>query len=1233
MSRPFNLFAAAFTATCVLTVPGLATEKPIDFNRDIRPIFSENCYACHGPDHNKRKNGLRFDHQEEPFKKLESGKIAIVPGDLANSEMIRRITTTDPDDHMPPPDALNQLNKEQIELLKRWVKEGAKWKGHWAYIPPERPEVPKVKRKSWVRNAVDNFILARLEKEGLKPSREADKATLIRRVTFDLTGLPPTIEEVDAFLADKTPDAYEKLVDRLLESPAFGERMAERWLDLARYADTNGYHIDNHRDMWLWRQWVINAFNKNMPFDEFTIEQLAGDMLPNATVDQKIASGFNRNNMVNFEGGADPDEYATKYVVDRVDTTATVWLGSTLRCAECHDHKYDPFTQKEFYQFYALFNNVPEKGLDGKTENPVPSLKVPSPSQKSQIAKLEKQIASSEKKLKAKLETPNAKLDAAQAKWEETLRQNIFSGWTILDPAKMKSTAGATFTKLDDRSISVGGTNADKDSYELVFKTTNSSITGIRLEALADETTKKAGRYENGNFVLTSIEAEAKKSVADDVTRRSATEESEDRLLTSAATLGDWHVLGPFKYATISQAFARAGINEKSPKVDLTKTYESGSLRWTSKPDWKDGEVRTLEGGDYYGYYLHRTITVKNGRPLMVSLGSNDGIQVWLNGKKVLSNKAIRTAAPDQEKLMLWLEPGENHLLMKINNGIGTIGYYFKAEEKLPEKFAVPFASAIADYSQKDFDVKGALDKDVKTGWAILDAPENEHQAIFISKQAFGYPGGTTLKLKLNFDSKFKQHSIARFRIAISDSETLTETGELPASVQTILFKAPETRSAEQRAELKKEFREINVPEIQDLNKTLASRKEELAKVQAAVPSTMVMEEMEKPRDTFVLVRGNFQHKGEKVTAAVPKVLFHGKPEDMPTNRLQLARWLVSTNHPLTARVTVNRYWQMLFGNGLVKSANDFGSQGNYPTHPELLDWLATEFMNPSSGRGDEALTKKSKIKNQKSKIDQSLLTSAATKNWDIKHILKLMVMSATYRQSSEITPQMLERDSANRLLARGPRFRMDAEMIHDNALAVSGLLTRKIGGESVRPYQPPGLWEAIGFGAGFTSQSYTQSKGDDLYRRAIYIYLKRSLPYPSLNTFDAPNREVCIVKRPRTTTPLQALVLMNDPVYVEASRALAQRILQEGKGGIDDKIKFAFRLTLTRAPERKEVALLKKIYREQLEHFKKSPKAAKELISVGESARPKNLDPSELAAWTAIGNILLNLDETITKS
>jgi hypothetical protein len=1194
-----------FAIALVLAAPAIDAESKIDFNRDISPIFSENCYACHGPDEKKRKADLRLDQSDSPFKKLESGKMPIVPGDLAKSELIRRITASD-EDQMPPAKFGKQLSKAQIDLLSQWVKQGAKWQGHWAYITPERPAVPKVKKKSWPRNAIDNFILARLEKEGLKPSREADKTKLIRRVTFDLTGLPPTIEEVDAFLADKSANAYEKLVDRLLASTAFGERMAQVWLDLARYADTNGYHIDNHRDMWLWREWVINAFNKNMPFDEFTIEQLAGDMLPNATTEQKIASGFNRNNMVNFEGGADPDEYLTKYIVDRVSTTATVWLGSTLACAECHDHKYDPFSQKEFYQLYALFHNVPEKGLDGKETNPVPSMKVPSPTQKIQIAKLEKEIDSAEKTLKEKLEKPNAEIDEVQTKWEESLKENVFSGWTILNPAKTTSSAGATFTNLADNSISVGGTNADKDSYELEFKTSSANITGIRVEALADETTRKIGRYENGNFVLTSIEAEAK----------NPNPNSEQKV--EAPTLGDWYVLGPFKFGTISQAFARAGIKEKSPTIDLEKTYDD-KLRWTRKPDWKDGEVRALEAGDYYGYYLHRTITVKTGRPLMVSLGSDDGIQVWLNGKKVLSNKATRAAAADQEKVMLWLESGENNLLIKINNGIGGIGYYFKAAEDLPEKFAVPFSSAIADYSQKGFDVKGALDGDVKTGWAILDAPENDHQAIFISKQAFGYPGGTILKLKLNFASEFKQHSMARFRVAISTSESLTETGELPANVQTILFKEPEKRSAAQKAELKKEFRETNIPEIQDLNKQLASEKEELKKVQAMVPSTMVMEEMEKPRDTFLLVRGNFQNKGEKVTAAVPKVFFQGKAEEMPTNRLQLARWLVSTNHPLASRVTVNRFWQMLFGTGLVKSANDFGSQGTWPSHPELLDWLATEFM---SGK-QSTTTRFAKDAGE---------SSASNSAWDIKGILKLMVMSATYRQSSEVTPQLLGRDSANRLLARGPRFRMDAEMIRDNALSLSGLLNRKIGGESVRPYQPDGLWEAIGFGAGFTSQSYTQSKGDDLYRRAIYVYLKRSLPYPSLNTFDAPNREICAVNRPRTTTPLQALVLMNDPVYVESARVLAQRILNENTGDVSNKIKFAFRLALSRAPEKKEAALLEKIYREQLEHFKNDPEAAKKLINVGESARPENLDASELAAWTAIANILLNLDETITK-
>ena len=1180
MSKAVTFFAAVafgFEATAAQT-------PKLDYNRDIRPILSDKCYTCHGPDNNKRKAGLRLDRNEEPFKKLDSGNVAIVPQHPEKSELIRRIKASDADDKMPPADA-KQLSKAEIDLLAKWVKEGAEWQGHWSYLTPHRPNLPKVRNQKWVRNAVDQFILARLQKEGLKPSREADKEHLIRRVTLDLTGLPPTIEEIDAFIADKSANAYEKLVDRLLASPAFGERMAQMWLDLARYADTNGYHIDNHRDMWLFRDWVINAFNKNMPFDRFTIEQLAGDMLPNATVEQKIASGFNRNNMVNFEGGADPDEYATKYVVDRIVTTSTTWLGATMGCAECHDHKYDPFTQKEFYQLYALFNNIPEKGLDGQKENPVPSMKVPSAEQTKKKQDLQSTISSLEKSYKSRTEDPDEKLDAEQAKWEKEVTQNVFSGWETLQPNDLKSTSGAIFTNLLDQSFLATGTNADKDTYEFTIQTPATNVSGVRIEALADDSLphKKAGRGVNGNFVLTTFEVEAKNP-------------DPKANLNEPFTMGNWQALGPFKSSNQRRAFKQALIDEKRKVPDLTKTYDGGGVKWTEKPDWKDGQVQNLDGGDFAVYYLYRKISVKHARPVLVSLGSDDGIQVWFNGKQILSNDASRAAEADQEKILLWLEPGDNHLLMKINNGSGGFAYYFKAKEDALNEFPIQFASAIADFSQKDFDVKAAIDKDPNTGWAI-DAEDGDHRAIFISNQPFGFPTGTILKVRMKFESKFERHTIGRFRVSLSTSESLTTLGSLPANMQSVLFKPEDKRKKEQVAELKKYYRMTFVPEVEKLDEDLRGKRDELTKLEEQIPSTMVMQEMEKPRDTFVLVRGNFQQKGEKVSPGIPKSLLGSATN--PTNRLQLAQWIVAAENPLASRVTVNRFWQMLFGTGLVKSANDFGSQGEWPSHPELLDWLATEFRD---------------------------------QHWDMKHMIKLMVMSATYRQSSEITPQLLERDKYNRLYARGPRVRMDAEVIRDNALAVSGLLNRKIGGESVRPYQPAGLWEALAFGAGFSSQNYVQSKGDDLYRRGIYVYWKRSLPYPSMVTFDAPNREVCTATRPRTTTPLQALVLMNDPAYIEAARGLAQRVLKESSGSIEERLKFAFRVTLARQPEPQELEVLSKIYHQQLDNFSKDKEAAKALLSVGESTRSESLDVSELAAWTAIGNVLLNLDETITK-
>ena len=892
--------------------------------------------------------------------------------------------------------------------------------------PAETTDLPVVRDRAWPRNPIDTFLLAAMESKGLKPSPEADRVTLIRRLSLDLTGLPPTIAEVDAFVADPRADAYERLVDRLLGSPHHGERMAQAWLDAARYADTNGYHIDNHRDIWKYREWVIGAFNRNLPFDRFTVEQVAGDLLPDPSVEQKIASGFHRNTMVNFEGGADPEEYLTKYIGDRVTTTATVFLGVTLACAECHDHKYDPFTQKDFYRFYAFFNGIAEEGLDGNKESPAPRMKVPTAAQATRLAEVRSAIAG----LGDRLAASSTEADRAQVEWEKD-RGDPATHWTVLEPIEIRSTGGSTLAKQPDGSVLASGTNPDKDVYEVVAPGRLANIRGFRLEALTHESLvgKGTGRADTANFVLTGFEVE-------------------------------------------------------SSTVD----------------------------------------------------------------------------APDA-----WSP--------------------------------VPIAKAEADFFQAegDFRVAKAIDGDPSSGWAVDGEHRREdRRAIFETKAPFGSADGTRVKVRLRFESPFARHAIGRFRLAVTD----VGPSILPNPVSDALAIEPSKRTEAQSKELRTYFRAEVWPEGRAIRKESEALKSTEAELERSIPVTMVMAERAKPRPTHVLMRGDFRSKGPVVEAGVPESL-PPLPSGEPANRLGLARWLVDPGHPLVSRVTVNRFWQQYFGTGIVKTVNDFGTQGDWPSHPELLDWLATEFV---------------------------------AGGWDVKALQKLIVTSAAYRQDSKADRGLIEVDPENRLLARGPRLRLDAESIRDNALAIAGLLDGRIGGPSVYPYQPPGLWEEIAFGGEFSSQKYTPSKGDDLYRRGIYTYWKRSLPNPSLFTFDAPNREVCTVQRPRTNTPLQALVLMNDPAYVEAARVLAQRVLKEGGADLEARMVHAFRLCVARGPTDRERAVLLGLYRQQLDHFRADPKAAEALIKVGESARPPGLDPAELAAWTAIGNVLLNLDETITK-
>ncbi|HJZ93831.1 MAG TPA: PSD1 and planctomycete cytochrome C domain-containing protein [Gemmataceae bacterium] len=999
-------------------------ESKVAFDRDVRPILAENCFACHGQDDKARKADLRLDRRDTALAVIDLKN-------PAESELVRRITTTEKADRMPPAKTGKALTPAQIETLKAWVVQGAEYQGHWAFAAPKRPAVPAA-GDGWARNPIDRFIADRLAREGLKPSVEADRATLIRRVTFDLTGLPPTPKEVDDFVNDRSPDAYAKVVERLLNSVRYGERMALDWLDAARYADTNGYHIDNGRDMTRWREWVIDAFHKNKRFDEFTIEQLAGDLLPGATLAQKVASGFNRNHMINFEGGAIPEEYHTAYIVDRVNTTATVWMGLTVACAQCHDHKYDPISQKDFYRLYAFFNNLPERGLDGNKGNAVPLLKVPTPDQEKRLAASRSEIAA----LEAKLRGPLPDVDAAQAAWERAPGA-AKTEWKPLELTKLRSKGGGTFTTDKDGSTVVDGPNAATEVYTFTFRADLARLSAIRVEALPDDrlNDKGPGRSVNGNFVLTGIRI----------------------------SLGDG----------------------------------------------------------------------KDSTPLKVKAAS-------------------------------------------------------------------------ADFSQKEggFDIKTVLQKG-GPGWGILPETGKRHFAVFELAEPLA-AAGKDVTVQLQFNSIFANHQFGRFRMSATDSATPHDAAGMPANIEAILKLDAAKRTDAQKAELRAYYRNTVSPDVRKLTDRLGELKKKLADEEKSIPDAMVMEEMPKPRDTFVLVRGQYDKRGEKVTAGTPGSLPALKTPvaDAPAspNRLGLAKWLVSPDHPLTARVTVNRYWQMFFGTGLVKTAEDFGTQGEYPSHRELLDWLAVEFRE--SG-------------------------------WDVRKLITLIVTSATYRQSSIVTKELHAKDPENRLLARGPRFRLQAEFIRDQALAISGLLNGEVGGKSVSPYQPPGLWEELmsrADGANWTAQTYTQSHGKDLYRRTMYTFWKRTCPPPSLATLDAPDREVCVVRRSRTNTPLQALVLMNDPTYVESARKLAERMMKEGGATAEERIAFAFKLATARAPGEKEAAVLKRVFEAQRERFAKDKAAAERLLKVGESPRDEKLDAIELAAWAIVANAIMNLDEVLTR-
>lgn len=1041
---------------CLIWKAWSATTPAPDFNRDIRPILSDHCYTCHGPDEGKRKAGLRLDRQEDVFKELKSGQRAVVPGDLKRSSLIQRIHTSDADELMPPAKHGKPLSRLQIELLDRWVSSGAPWKQHWSYIPPVTPVLPPVKDSRWPRNDVDRFILARMEQEGLKPNPEADRVTLMRRATLDLTGLPPTVEEVDTYLSDKSSDAYEKLVERLLASPQYGERMAANWLDLARFADTSGYHFDGVRFLWLWRDWVIDAFNHNQPYDAFTIDQLAGDLLPNPTTAQRIATGFVRNNMTNDEGGADPDEYLNKYIVDRVNTVGTVWMGLTVGCTECHDHKYDPMTTKEFYRMYAFFHNVPEKGLDRiRSDNPPPRLAVPTPDQAARFVEAEFNLRDAEKTLQDRIN----ELGETQEKWERVV---------LARPPKPVEVPIWLTAALDDTLQVRSATGTVEGKW-----------TGSPKPEFVDGRLGRALKLDGKSVV------EAPGLPLDS---------------TTGFTVSAW-VQFQGNGAIFSQ-------QEKAPGFrGADFLVQDGRLNVHLAHQWPDDAIKVRTKETFAKDQWHHLAFTYDGSR------KSSGLKLYVNGK-------LRDTEVEKDQLK------------------GSIA------------------------NSEPFRIGSRAADTFLTGWV----DDLRVESVVLSEEAL------------------RARSIE---------------GYLP-----LISKSRGKRSDPERNDLARFYKENHAVDYRRAEVALARARSVKETLYGQIPTTLIMEEMDPPRPTHVLVRGDFRNPGEQVTAGTPAFL--PPLASGPVNRLALARWLVSQENPLTARVTVNRYWALFFGTGLVKTINDFGSQGEWPSHPELLDWLATRFRD-GSPQGTSARARH----------------AGPAQPWDVKALVRLIVTSATYRQSAVVSPQKLEKDPYNRLLARGPRLRLEAEFIRDNALAVAGLLNRQVGGPSVKPYQPAGIWDG-------TDSVFVQDHGEKLYRRGMYVFWRRSAHYPPFATFDAPNREVCTFLRPRTQTPLQSLVLMNDPGFVEAARGLAQRVTQEEPQNLDRRLVRAFRHTLGRMPQPDEIAVLKKTYDQQIQTFSTDPQAAAAFLKVGESKAP-NPTP-ELAAMTAVANVLLNLNETISK-
>jgi len=1056
-----NKFHPLFFSLPFFFSSAFAQQGKINFNRDIRPILSSKCFHCHGPSDKSRKAKLRLDLEKSAFSERD-GIQAIAPGSLDDSEMWHRILSDDPEEVMPPPETKKPLTKNEISLIKGWIADGAKWEDHWSYTSIKEPTLPEISNPDWCRNPIDHFVLRNLDQRGLKPSPEADRRTLVRRLYLDLTGLPPTPSDINEFLNDKTPESYDRLVDRLLASDGYAERMALVWMDASRYGDTSVFHDDGPRTMWPWRDWVLNAYKNNMPFDQFTVEQLAGDLLPESTMTQKIASGFNRNHSTTDEGGAIAEEFRVEYVVDRVKTTANVWMGLTMECAQCHSHMYDPISHEEYFSFYAFFNNNADPGMQTRRGNQAPVVNVESSEQLKKKAELEK------KKDEISKRQDQRKKEA----------QKAFDDWS------------------EEQFLSAGE------------KKTPIAPSGLIC-----------------HLPLDSFE----KNLTPDIARNT----SDCRLHGKAKPIVNAKFNGGLKIE--GNGFVEAkGFRDPS----WNKPFSYGCWIKTSNGN-QGGAIfaKMDEGNNYRGFDLW----LQNGKP-----GAHI-IHKWQdNAVKVVGKKKIEAKK--------W-----QHIFVTYDGSGRAAGTrVFLNGEKLDHTVEADGLTATIA-TVKPFRLGRRFNTSITNGVEIDDVRFYDRELTSIEVQSlFGSDTITPL-------------------LAIAPAD------RTPAQTKTLLDHYLHS--------LDKPFRA--------LGKEKDKLTGELAALSKNKITSMIMADnpANKMRKTYLLMRGQYSSpdKSKEFKPNTPSFLPAMK-NDLPKTRLGLAKWIVDPEHPLTARVAANRHWQTIFGRGLTNTPSDFGSQGNWPTHPDLINWLANDFRK---------------------------------NGWNVKRAIKQLVTSATYRQSSVIRPEHIAKDPVNLYHARAPRFRIMGEFVRDNALAISGLLKHQLGGAGVKPYQPPGLWVEVSLNGG---RKFIRDKGEKLYRRSMYTYWKRSSPQPALTAFDTPSREVCVLQRQRTNTPMQALVTLNDDQFVEAARHFARRILSSEKKTFTDKMNFAFEWATGRPADQLRINILKEFYEEQSKVFKDDPKRADELLSIGESPRDEKLDPYEHATWTLLASMILNLDETLNR-